>query len=105
MGKNTTSSALKKATSGTTVNGADGVAALAERLTADRLKRKLTWPNYANHLGEKLSTIYKIASGATTRPHALTMARIIEKLDGTPAEGAADAVVSGGQRHPERPEN
>jgi hypothetical protein len=71
----------------------------------------MTWPAYAQFLGFKQSTIYKIASGATTRPHEFTVADIEAKLAQlaadavTTAEGAADAVVSSGQRHTERPEN
>ncbi len=80
---------------------------LAARLRADRVRRRMTWPAYAQFMGMQLSTIYKIASGATKKPHELTVAELEAKLAGTSntAEGAADAVVSSGQRHPERPED
>ncbi len=111
MAKRTTrKGALPKSEGRATVSdAATGVAALAKRINDDRVARRMTWPVYAGFIGIKLSTIYKIASGATTRPHALTVADIEAKLAAnstpTPAEGAADAVVSGGQRHPERSEN
>jgi hypothetical protein len=109
--KNTISGALPNAGGGATVTGAAGVAALAKRINDDRVKRRMTWPVYADFMGVKMATLYKIATGVTTRPHAITMAIIEEKMaqpattTPTPAEGAADAVVSGGQRHPERSEN
>ena len=62
----------------------------------------MTWPVYAQWMGVKLSTIYKIAQGATGKPHELTLDLIETKLKepvrvGPAAEGGADnAVVPGG---------
>lgn len=92
-------------------DGAVPKESLAKRLNADRLKRRMTWPAYAQFLGVKLSTVYKIATEKTTKPHELTVAQIEERIQlpvspaATTAEGAADAVVSSGQRHPERSED
>lgn len=84
---------------------------LGQLLRADRIARKMTWEAYAVFLGYNLSTVYKIADGRTRRPNELTEAAMREKMnlpvrpaDNT-AEGAADAVVSSGQRHPERSED
>jgi hypothetical protein len=61
----------------------------------------MTWPAYSQWIGVKLSTIYKIAQGATGKPHELTLdlieRKLAEPVAGKPAEsGAADEVVSGG---------
>lgn len=104
MAKTATSRALKRPKLKQTIADGPGMAApadLARRLTTDRLKRKLTWPAYAAFLGLKLSTVYKIARGATTKPHDLTLVQIEERLAIPTAEGAADAVVSSGQQRPE----
>lgn len=109
MAKTTISRALKDKRPKSTVGGAatDPVlAALGKRLKQDRVQRRMTWQAYAAFLGVKLSTVYKIATGATTKPQELTLAQIEDRLAiPVTAEGAADAVVSGGQRHPERSEN
>lgn len=69
----------------------------------------MTWPKYAEFLGQNLSTVYKIASGATTRPHELTVDEIEQRLaqaDGqATAEGATREVVSSGQFNPPRSED
>lgn len=79
---------------------------LASQLNTDRMDRGMTWPNYAQHLGFKLSTIYKIARRATTRPHETTVHKITKRLaEISAAEGAAREVVPSGQRHPERSED
>lgn len=80
---------------------------LAAAIRKDRLKRNggMTWPAYAAWIGVKLSTIYKIARGATRLPHELTINKIQNKWAAEPIEGGAGSeVVSGGQRHPERSE-
>lgn len=40
----------------------------------------MTWPVYAEFMGMKLSTLYKIAKGRVRRPHELTLDAISEKL-------------------------
>lgn len=57
---------------------------LAAELQRDRVARGLTWPAYAVWLEEKQSTVYKIAMGATFRPHELTISRIQKKLKDNP---------------------
>lgn len=108
MAKSTTSRGLKKTRTKPTLAASRGVAApgdLASRLNADRIKRRMTWPVYADHLGVKLSTVYKIAKRATTRPHETTVAQIEERLAETEKAEGAREVVPSGQRQPERPEN
>lgn len=109
MAKNTISSGLKKAKRKQTLPPAGSVAAtgnLAERLNTDRINRRttkgkrMTWPEYALFLGVKLSTVYKIAKGSTTRPHETTVAQIEDRL-AEAGEGASEVVPSG-QRQPER---
>ena len=53
---------------------------LASRIKADRRKRRMSWPAYAEWMGVKMSTIYKIAQGRTDRPHELTVDLIEAKL-------------------------
>ncbi len=56
------------------------VADLAARIKADRIRRRMSWPEYAEFMGVKQSTLYKIADGRTTRPHDTTVADIEDKL-------------------------
>jgi len=56
------------------------LAVLAKRINRHRLDLRMTWPNYARHMELPQSTIYKIAQGSTTRPHALTVDLILQKL-------------------------
>jgi hypothetical protein len=58
----------------------DGLMAL---LRADRIRRRMTWPVYAEFLGVKLSTLHKIATGVH-RPSELTEAIIRDTLDANP---------------------
>ena len=53
---------------------------LAKRINRHRLDLRMTWPAYARHMELPQSTIYKIAQGSTTRPHALTVDLILQKL-------------------------
>lgn len=53
---------------------------LADLIKKDRVARRMTWPAYAEFLGVKLSTIYKIAQGRVRKPHELTLADISAKL-------------------------
>lgn len=72
--------------------------ALAKRINRDRLDRRMTWPAYAAWMGVKQSTLYKIAQGSTTRPHALTVDQIVQKLnEPIRPEGERGEVVSDGQ--------
>lgn len=71
---------------------------LAADVRRDRIKRKMTWPVYADFLGVPLTTLYKLAKGYTNRPHELTLDLIRERLAGrqaedTTAEGAGREVV------------
>lgn len=72
------------------------IAALAKRIRRDRLDRRMTWPSYAQWMGVNQFTIYKIAMGTTTRPHALTVEKIQAKLNDEPVQGVADQVVPNG---------
>lgn len=65
---------------------------LADLIKNDRIARRLTWPRYAEFLGVKLSTIYKIAKGRVQRPHELTLAVISDRLF-PKTEGGADREV------------
>jgi len=62
---------------------------LARRVCADRVARRMTWPDYAAFLGLSQSAIYKIARGKISRPHDLTVANIEAKLQ-TPIKPAKD---------------
>lgn len=66
---------------------------LADRLNADRLARRMTWPVYAAWLDLRQSTVYKIATGATKQPHALTVAQIERKLREPIPEGVGSREV------------
>lgn len=63
---------------------------LAEILKADRVKRVnakgeigMSWPEYADFLGVKMTTVYKIAQGVHT-PRETTVARIKARLEQNP---------------------
>lgn len=64
------------------------VKALAAVLHRRRLRLKMTWPVFANDMGQGLATLYKLMGGKT-RPHQLTVARLMERLGD---EGAAALV-------------
>lgn len=49
----------------------------------DRIRRRMTWPAYAQFLGVHLSTLHKIATGVH-RPSELTEAIIREALERNP---------------------
>jgi hypothetical protein len=53
---------------------------LRKRIGRDRLDRRMTWPEYAQWMGVKQSTLYKIWDGRTARPHELTVQQIEDKL-------------------------
>lgn len=65
---------------------------LAELIRKDRVSRRMTWPKYAEFLGVKMSTIYKIAKGRVRRPHELTLGAISDRLF-PKSEGGADREV------------
>lgn len=48
-------------------------------IRADRIRRRMTWPEYAVHLGVHLSTLHKIATGVH-KASELTEAIIRDKL-------------------------
>lgn len=81
------------------------VAQLAAAMRADRVARRLTWPQYSDFLGVPLATVYKLATGRTTKPHELTVAQIRDTMAAHPVkaktkprtEGAGREVVSDGQ--------
>ena len=52
---------------------------------ADRVRRRMTWPVYADFLGMSVSTIYKIATGVH-KPTEITEAVIRERIGEHPAE-------------------
>ena len=52
-------------------------------IRADRIRRRMTWPAYAEFLGVKLSTLHKIATGVH-KPSELTEAIIRDALDADP---------------------
>lgn len=63
---------------------------LAEILKADRVQRTnakgeigMSWPEYADFLGVKMTTVYKIAQGVHT-PRETTVARIKARLAENP---------------------
>lgn len=58
----------------------DNAATLPDRLRTDRLRRKLTWPAYADLLGVKLSTLNKMVRGVH-KPSQLTVVQIEERLE------------------------
>jgi len=58
---------------------------LRAAIKADRVRRRMTWPVYAEFLGLSVSTIYKIATGVHT-PTEITESVIREKLNASPAE-------------------
>ena len=67
---------------------------LAEILKADRVQRTnakgeigMSWPEYAEFLGVKMTTVYKIAQGVHT-PRETTVARIKAKLEQNPIQGS-----------------
>jgi ribosome-binding protein aMBF1 (putative translation factor) len=68
---------------------------LADRIRADRIARAMTWQRYAQWMGVKLSTIYKISRGDTNLPHELTLDKIKKKL-AEPVAAAEPAAESGG---------
>lgn len=51
-----------------------------QQLQADRLRRALTWRDYAKLLGVSPSTLFNIVAGK--RPNALTQAKIQKALRG-----------------------
>ena len=53
---------------------------LARVLKKDRLRLKMTWPHYAEHMGVPLSTLYKIARG-DSHPHELTVQTILDRWE------------------------
>jgi hypothetical protein len=69
-----------KRPAGDPIRDPDGLKAL---IRADRIRRRMTWPVYAEFLGVKLSTLHKIATGVH-RPSELTEAIIRETLDANP---------------------
>lgn len=71
---------VRKALAGDT--GPDGVRTLIRQ---DRLRRRMTWPAYADFLGVRLSTLHKIATGVH-RPSELTEAIIRDTLDANPVD-------------------
>lgn len=79
---------LKRKGSAATLPADEGVnpIQLAADVRRDRLRRKMTWPVYAEFLGVPLTTLYKLAKGYTNRPHELTLDLIRERLAGRKAE-------------------
>lgn len=57
--------------------------ALQIELRQDRIRRRMTWPKYADFLGVHLSTLHKIAMGVH-KPTELTEAIIRDTLDANP---------------------
>lgn len=64
------------------VRDPEGLRAL---IRADRVRRRMTWPVYADFLEMSVSTIYKIATGVHT-PTEITEAIIRERLDANPID-------------------
>lgn len=64
---------------------------LVERLKADRLDRRLSWEKYAALLDVPISTLAKMARGATKRPHETTIAWLEKQLDKLRADAAPAA--------------
>lgn len=56
---------------------------LKDLVREDRIRRRMTWPVYAEFLGVKLSTLHKIATGVH-KPSELTEAIIRDTLAANP---------------------
>lgn len=54
--------------------------ALVEALKADRLARRMSWAKYAKLMDVPISTLSKMATGATKRPHETTISWLEQKL-------------------------
>lgn len=68
---------------------------VSQLLQQDRLDRGLTWPAYADFLGVPQATVYKIARGAHQRPHQLTLAKILGRINAAPAPGRSAGGAGG----------
>jgi len=55
-------------------------AALARRLKADRIARRMRWKAYAEFLGVKMSTLQKIVRLVTDQPQELTVAQLEQRM-------------------------
>lgn len=49
---------------------------LATRLKQYRLERRLSWPKYAKALDISMTTLIKVATGKSQRPHETTLAHL-----------------------------
>lgn len=45
-------------------------------MSADRVRRKMTWVDYVKFLGMPMATVQKIVRGVTTTPHELTQEQL-----------------------------
>lgn len=61
---------------------------LVARLKADRLNRRLSWDKYARLLQVPISTLAKMARGATKRPHETTIVHLEQQLGKLQADTA-----------------
>lgn len=49
---------------------------LASRLKKIRLERRLSWPKFAKLLDISMTTLIKVATGKSQRPHETTLAHL-----------------------------
>jgi hypothetical protein len=84
----------------TTADAAVDVAALVARLKADRLVRRLSWVKYAKLLEVPTTTLIKLVSGQTSKPHETTSHWLNKKLD-----DLAAAPVPAAEPSPEASDN
>ncbi len=54
---------------------------LRARLVADRLRRGMTWQEYAKLLGVGFTTLNRIARGQSKKPHDTTVYQIVSRLE------------------------
>ena len=64
---------------------------VAERINTERQRVGLAWPQYAALLQFNQSSLYKIASGQTSRTHVPTLRRLVDALDRVAAMTPEDA--------------
>jgi predicted transcriptional regulator len=67
---------------------------LVVQLRADRLARGLSWQKYAKLMGQPFTTLYKLSTGATSKPHETTLYQLRTRLAELQAKDQGDEATA-----------